>query len=483
MDIKSEFSSLYSDDIFSDIPISKQSKNFIVTDTYEPSNNVSWHFKYSPKTINDLKNKNIGKIVEWLDEFYETKQKISTIVKKKKRNNTEKKGNLVIVGNHGSGKNTIIKLILEYRNIKCNNITSDDLQTQKWQYSDSSMKNLYPSIDNERNGVIINNIDILNTIASKTNIIAIIKANQTNYYFPIIVVVNNKHSKLSSEIKKKSVVININAPYNTELKSLLIKIITKEKINISDGCIDEIINYSQNDYRQLINILYDIKCIYDTEEITNSDVKNYFNNIRKKNIDNNLFDITKLIIYKYKSISQCLELYNFDKVLLPLMMNQYYSRIIVNSNMNKNKILETLFQIISYIKYGDIVDNYIYSLQYWSIQHIHGLYTCALPAYIIDKVFKNNKPSFRSSKQNIDLIRFEFPENLNRVSTKKIYKKNYSNISKCIPSDPIDFVHMNDLAKKMHSLGKKDEFIALLSDYNLSKQQVDTIIRINKLDK
>jgi hypothetical protein len=115
---------------------------------------------------------------------------------------------------------------------------------------------------------------------------------------------------------------------------------------------------------------------------------------------------------------------------------------------------------------GDILENYIHGEQNWDLLELHGLISCCIPSYFINKYTNGNKT------QTID-----FAADLNRTSVKKMNKKNINktnntinkNSYKNIRNKSIDeFIFMGEIMNKVNENKKTPTY-------------VNSIMKINKL--
>ena len=78
-------------------------------------------------------------------------------------------------------------------------------------------------------------------------------------------------------------------------------------------------------------------------------------------------------------------------MLLPLQVKENYEKIIFANHAEKYH-LEKITTISKCLSKGDVIENYIYSTQNWSMQEIHGFHTCAETSFhICDKMRKIHK--------------------------------------------------------------------------------------------
>ncbi|HNI43671.1 MAG TPA: hypothetical protein PK230_03185 [Chitinophagales bacterium] len=76
--------------------------------------------------------------------------------------------------------------------------------------------------------------------------------------------------------------------------------------------------------------------------------------MKKKDLDFDLYKATNKMLTDYKDIETCLELYETEKVLMPLMIHENYHKFIKESEYSK---------VLDNLSIGDILENYIYGEQ------------------------------------------------------------------------------------------------------------------------
>jgi replication factor C subunit 1 len=389
------------------------------------SNNIIQN-KYVIKKLSDVigTRKNIDYIKDWLETYEEVKEclkkngllKKSSKGRKKKLVNfsdkeiefSKRKGNLLITGSHGCGKSTIINLILKENNYEVINLNHFDGRTtiDCELIIKLSNNNL---IENDKKMVIlIDEYQSVITLNDKTAIFDIIKDNNFNRWMPIIIITNNQHNKKLNETKKYSNEIKMYPPYQNEIVKWIYDICKNEKINIDYNIIPTFIEYCQTDLRKILIQLDELKINYTNNKLINSIVLDEFTEIMKKKDQNyDLYKATDKMLSEYIDIDNCLELFETQKVLMPLMIHENYHEYIRE---------DKYFKILDILSRGDVLENYIHGEQNWDLLEIHGYISCAIPSYYINK-YKNNK-------KNKNLI---FAIDLNRTSVKKM---NFKNINK-----------------------------------------------------
>uniref|UniRef100_A0A6C0B2W4 AAA+ ATPase domain-containing protein n=1 Tax=viral metagenome TaxID=1070528 RepID=A0A6C0B2W4_9ZZZZ len=226
-----------------------------------------WLDKYKPKNLSDFINTDneINTIINWLDCF------------KTKQIPKDFKNCLLVVGNSGVGKTSLIDLILNMNNYSITRFdASCDLSNDAIEnriINVLSTKNIlsYMSIVKET-AIIIDELDVIDSKKEfgSTKIIDLLSYNQKKFYknkktkktkkkyiinnSPIICISNGKYSK---KLKNSSKILYINPPNSINLETIIKRIMKNENFSIDTSIIQIIISLSQNDYRRCITILED----------------------------------------------------------------------------------------------------------------------------------------------------------------------------------------------------------------------------------
>jgi DNA polymerase III delta prime subunit len=261
--------------------------------------------------------------------------------------------------------------------------------------------------------------------SEKKYIMDIFKENNKLKAFPLIFISNNQHSKLLNDLKKNCEEVKFEYPSLAELHQLITKICTNERIKIKDiNTMNELITFSQFDIRRLINLLQELSFHY--KYIDEKAIETFIEKSREKNIDTGLFDATSKILNYYLDYDTIIKLYEFEKVLLPLIIHENYVRKVLYKSTDPwpNTIYD-LVKVSDSISRGDNIETSIYTDQNWYLQNIHGFYTCINTSYWINKNNKQNKLSNTNIK---------FSSDLNKTSLKNINRKNITNLLKMIPN-------------------------------------------------
>jgi hypothetical protein len=401
----------------------------------------------------------------------------------KKNSNMENHSCLMIIGDHGVGKTLTVNILLENMGYRIKTFDLSKLGSNKniMEHINKLTKgnNIYDSINSNiiKSVILIDEIESITSPVEKNFILTLMKLNEEYWYIPIIFISNGKHTKLNMTLKKNTNYINFNQPTKDNLLLLLSNMASKEKMtfeNINVGY--DIIIYCQNDYRRLILIVQDLKNMYGKKTILQEFVNNYKCISQIKDMDVEIFRCTSQMMTKYCGLDKSYQMYEKEKVILPLMMEQNFVKSMIYCGLKKNKF-KTLSDISKIFAFGDLIENYIYSDQNWDMYDVHGFLSCIYPSYKITNEKLNTDEN--SLKKILD-----YPCDLNKTSIKKINKKNIINSNVNLPNFEItDFIYANKLIKTLISENKIDECVELFSGYGIKVENIESIIKIDKIDE
>lgn len=312
--------------------------------------------KYQPKYLMDLN----------FDEDY--KDYINNISKNDNLN-------ILLIGNNGSGKTILIDAILlnyySVDNIECvkNNILYiSNLKEQGISFYKNDVKHFCQStseIDNKKS-IVIDNLDNLSDINQN-----IFKLHMDNYSDKVNFICSCTNlNKISYVISNHFITINIKSIDKSQLIDILNMICIKEKYNISDQLKENIIKYSNNSVKLLINNLEKYRLLFDKLEYSISNINNnillndliefykYCQNLDNNNACNKLisiyndgYSIVDIIEYMYLNLKYNEEIENNYKYEIIKILSKYFLSV---NNTNEDELIIYFItnEIIDIIKYN-----------------------------------------------------------------------------------------------------------------------------------
>lgn len=433
---------------------------------------------------------------------------------------------MIISGANGIGKTLITDIIIkenglekmsaDLSNISVNRKTRKKVKVEKEIIgSKRSIKTYYTSLKNNRKllttgeytntkiALVFDDMTNISNPKEKEAIKAIIKENNKNKEIPIIIIANTKHSKIVNELRKmvtfslrktlpdgrketKKIIneVVMMSPQFSDIENFIKKICVKEKLNIikkrndEDDIYEELWMHAQDDVRRLINILEELKLMYIDSDITVEIFNQYRDTSKTKDRDPGIYEATRILLNKYTDMNSTLLLYGEDRATIPLMVHENYPLNIRQQypKMSSSDQIDMVYRISKSVSESDKVDGLMYSIQCWSLQPVHGFYSCVLPSFYI-----NQKPG-----KLCKAIKYKYTQDYNKTSIKKINNKviKKAQENQYLKKVSIyDFLYMATILK--HLLDKKDliGIANLMKPYNLKLKEIESIIKIDKIKK
>ena len=426
---------------------------------------------------------------------------------------------LIITGPNGVGKTLTVDLILEKYGFSkivpdMSNVSiSRKTKKKKAALKDTTMssktiKTYYLSLQSKKYTLtsdelkkrkivaVFDDVSNISNPKEKEAIKSIVKLNSRLKKIPIIIISNTKHSKTMNELKKmvagstkKSGTEDINEviftlPNYAIVEKFVKTICKKEGLNIIQNTDDDddiyysIIDHSQYDIRRLLNILEELKLIYGKEKIDYEKFKEYSMTSKTKDLDPGIYEATRILLNDYRGVDYSLGLYAQERATVPLMVHQNYPMNIRKqyAKMDSKNKIDIMFNISKCISDADYVDGIIYANQSWSLQPVHGFYSCVMPSFLINSAPKKSKI----------IENYEYTKDYNKTSIKKINNK----VIKKAQENPFlknlsipDFLYISAITKTLCSRKDYEKIGELFEPYGITATEIESIIKIDKVMK
>ena len=395
--------------------------------------NDLWLEKYRPTTLKNYigREDDIKEITEWIENFETRKEKF-----------------LVLYGNPGVGKTTLARIIFDMYNYETVEINTSDYRSKKMikerigVISGSSIimdatfnkKNPFKTKQYKKIGVLMDEIDgiTMNTessgIQELIDIIVGIKKKKKNK-FPIICTCNSIKNKKIKLLTKNALTLRISKPSSTELKQLGEHIIKNENIPLKKQILKQLIE-NIKEYRELINVLYQIHIYFKnetvlnkkltldmiltkfmnknntiTENMNNMNIKNekkkinlYDDDYIKDNSINLLDNVqskVKYLINNDVNINDIRLIVNSDTNVFFLSLYTNYLNIIKNYKLDKNIQYKIIKDIIKNNSVSELYNSEIFLNQTWELNN----YLSEIGIISNIKLLKDNKHFYDNNKK------------------------------------------------------------------------------------
>jgi len=396
---------------------------------------------------------------------------------------------MIVLGDNGTGKTTIVKTILENKNYYIKMVNFSDIITEK---PDNFVDTLFSydvinddnTIQSKKKVIVIDDIQNACSQFDKKILSSLIEHNHLYWVCPVIFIGSNKHKKIITTLKKECYNINIYQPSTENMCMMLETICLGENIKFENESVPErIIEYCENDYKKLIIIIEELYRIYKRSSINLNELNKHIELMGVKDIERTLYENTLELITNYKNIDTTIKIFETEKSTLPLMIQQNHLNVLSKYGNDKRKIIETALQITENLSRGDIIENYVYSEQNWNLQQTCGFYYCVYPSFVFSK--NVNKKQIKTDTQytsHYNKFKLNYPKDFNKTSTRCINYKNIKIINDYFNNMGVyDYVTLIYIIKELLFQNRIIECKNLLQQYNLTEAMITYVIKIDKI--
>ena len=418
-----------------------------------------WFEKYRPKQLKEI----VGNT--------EIILQVNKLIK-------NKNNKFIISGDNGVGKRVITKLILDINNFyydwfkNCDKKEEAMLGDIENIISKQNSRRCYFK-DNKEYALVIDDVEKITTEKEKKMIIALLEHKNK---FPIILITSLGYSKFVKKLEKYVTTFKLKKPTKRELLKLLMKIVKNEKLNIDSSLYGKILNFVQGDVRKLVIVLYDLKISYEEKCITKEDIKDFIAHSHRKNMEIDLFSVTKRIINKRHDLDKCKEYYKTcSSQIPPMIYENYHNSISFSQKKHDFKNVSTIKNVLSSISKSDVIDQQIHENQKWILFNQYIYYSCSRPSYLMNK-YNNRCSGYRMN------IAFDTSTKTKKSNEEKIKKLqeciNSKNVSKNISMD--DAININNMILKLFKKNKLNKIAEILNNYGIGFSLMKSLLNIDK---
>ncbi|KAJ6516502.1 replication factor RFC1 C terminal domain-containing protein [Mycena sanguinolenta] len=367
--------------------------------TADPSSQL-WTTRYAPQNIREIcGNKGqVEKLQQWLQDWSKSAK---AGFKKPGKNGMNVFRAVLITGPPGIGKTTSAHLVAKLEGYTPIELNASDARSKKLVENGMNVNNTsldgYIAGARESDGVKITDrtvliMDEVDGMSSGDRggvgaLNAMIKKSQV----PIICIANDRGAQKLKPLIANTFSLPFQRPAANMIRSRLMTIAFKEKMQVPANVIDQLVAGSQSDIRQVLNMLSTWRL---SSTSMNFDEGKTLAKMNEKYTIMSPFDITSKMLGPYmfsatarESLGDKMELYFQDHSFVPLFIQENYLKTQparlrnYDGPMVQLKTLELMDKAASSISDGDLVDALIHGPeQHWSLMPLHAVCSTVRPA-------------------------------------------------------------------------------------------------------
>ncbi|KAI8348834.1 replication factor RFC1 C terminal domain-containing protein [Choanephora cucurbitarum] len=295
---------------------------------------------------------------------------------------------------------------------------------------------------------------------------------------PVICICNDSRSQKVAPLLRVCYEAKFRRSTAAQIRSRILSIAYKENLNITPNAIDELVAATQNDIRQIINILSAYRI---NETSLSYDQAKTLGKSNQKNSTVGLFDIPGELLtggsWRSKSLTEKYEVYFNDYSLSNLMIQENYLKCLPelarsetgNPKETACNEMDLFAKASEAIADGDLVDAMIHgTTQHWSLMPVHSIFSCVRPASFIRGGVQSryNFPGWLGQNSKADKYSRQLSEVQARMRIKASGDK-YEIRQNYIPT-------LNDRIIKELQDGDYDGAMEIMDSYYLDRECLDT---------
>lgn len=366
-----------------------------------------WVNKYSPKTPRQIigNQKGVKQAFEWVRDF-SPKQKVKI---------------LLLVGNPGVGKTSTVTAIANVLKRELKEFNASDTRTPKMLkdllfdtgslkgYFDNSSDQFGKNVLNQKQVILMDEVDGMQASAV-TELIALSEKSK----WPVVCICNIE-SPAVRKLSSKSEKIRFYRVSNSAIVSFAQSVLKKEKQEMSEEELINIIEYTDGDIRKTINELQFIcrnRNSSNSSNSNNSKVLTHLSQEYDKISQDTIFNMVQKLINSNVTVDQIVQYYFADSFFIPLFVQENYLHAI---QFNwKSKDVNRISDIADSISQADVVQRNIYQYQNFSLEPFRAYLSTVIPITLMNK----------------HVGRINFPASLGKMKTQEKYHKFIQDIRK-----------------------------------------------------
>jgi len=319
--------------------------------------------------------------------------------------------------------------------------------------------------------LVVDNYDTVSLSNEKSIIDELVAFNVRERRFPLVLVVNVDH-----KVEFKLPTFHLDPPTEEEHSALLLNVCGAEGLKLPSRFLAEVVSRSSGDVRWSVGILQDVHMLFGDCPAP-SDLESYFTKHSEyKKRDLTVFDAYRELVTTHPTIRSVLDIYQGDKVLLPLTVHENIHKEIFARKKNPQERLALMAAVNECVSKGDVIETQIYSDQVWQLQNAHCFTSCVKPLFLLGKRTRLGEVKYTIS----------FSSELNKTSLKNINRKNILNLQNSLRLDVCNVHYISSCLNHLVAAGEptlRRDVQTLMELFSPSTDMLKTVETCLKVDK
>ncbi|GAA5897705.1 replication factor C subunit 1 [Sporobolomyces salmoneus] len=387
--------------------VKKMAKDMVLKKDAPEHMTQLWTTKYAPRKLAEIcGNKGaVEKLGKWLEIWPKS---VACNFKKPGPDAMGTFRCVMISGPPGIGKTTAAHLVAKLHDYDVLELNASDTRSKKLleaafssKITDTTLSGFFKSATgedsdgaglgvNKKSIIIMDEVDgmsagdrggvgALNSFIKKTKV-------------PIIAICNDKSSPKMKPLLNTTYQMSFKRPAANEIRSRIMSIAFKEGLKLDGKVVDQLVQSSQSDIRQIVNMLATYKL---GAQALDFDQSKKLAKMNEKNALQTPWTLYSKIFgpqagssVSGMTLNDKLDVYFQDHAMMPLFVQENYlkGRFSAANNCSGTehglKSLELASKAADSISDGDLVDSMIHGTQqHWSLMPLHGMMSCIRPAH------------------------------------------------------------------------------------------------------
>lgn len=441
--------------------------------------NQLWTVRYAPTEMKHIcGNKgNVEMLYNWLETWFQTKHELSG-------GSIDNYRSILISGPPGIGKTTSATLIAKKLGYDVIETNASDFRSKKLlnehlkvTLDNSSVAGFFDSSDNQANRkkicLIMDEVDGMSS-GDNGGLATIAQFCRTTKT-PMILICNDKSLPKMRTLDKYCFDMVWRRPTARDMKSRLMSIAHREGLKLDPNLIDQLVQITHNDIRQIINIM---STVARTQGSLNFQNLNDMQSSWEKEVSIKPFEIIpRLLSPNRMTLNEKIGMYFNDMDIIPLMIHENYKMVRPTGASSKIDQLKKFERAADYISESDLINSQIRgSEQQWSLLPFHAVMSTVLPSKEIQGQVTGRIMFTSWLGQNSKRMKFDrIVQNLQYHTCTKTHSNNSQLRSFYVP-------YLKDRMVELLSEKGSDgipELLELMDSYYLTKDDFDNIMELS----